>query len=165
MKKKIRINPLDPQSIQHAMTELKAYKEWVNKKTSEFLYRLALVAKSEIENAFATTGYLGTYPTVSIEATEKGFRVIAEGESVAFIEFGTGIYAGQGVGFHNIPFSTEPGSWSQSEEGMGNFIPGVHEYWHYGGQVVEGSMPANGFYKAYTSIEREAPRIAKEVFG
>jgi len=95
-----------------------------------------------------------------VESNGETASVVAEGERVAFAEFGTGIYAS-----YNLPtnITVAPGSWSQSPHGQGQFIPGKHEYWYYGGRRIEGTQPRNGMYNAAMALDDAIDRVVGEI--
>lgn len=93
------------------------------------------------------------------QVSEDTVSIVAEGEGVAFAEFGTGVYAE-----YNLPtnITVAPGSWSQSPHGQGQFIPGEHEYWFHAGQRYTGTQPRNGIYNAAMAIDDDLDEIVGE---
>lgn len=89
---KISINPYDKKSIEAAIKQLNAYEKDFKAKEEEFVRRLKEIGVSVAEAGFATADYDGVND-VAITETQAGGRaaVIAYGETVGFIEFGTGI--------------------------------------------------------------------------
>ena len=90
---------------------------------------------------------------------EDVVSIVAEGEGVAFAEFGTGVHAA-----YDLPtnITVAPGSWSQSPHGQGQFVPGEHEYWFYGGERITGTQPRNGIYGAAMAIEDNLNEIIED---
>lgn len=89
---KIVINPFDKKSIDAALQKVKQYEKDFQAKEIEFVRRLKETGVSVAEAGFATADYDGVND-VLIAETQNGPRavVIAYGETVGFIEFGTGV--------------------------------------------------------------------------
>mgnify|MGYP003299151106 CR=1 FL=1 len=89
---KIRVNPFDKKSIDDAIKQLKQYENEFAVKEKEFARRLAEIGVRVASSGFATADYDGINDVVvSLVQTNSGATVIAAGETVGFIEFGTGI--------------------------------------------------------------------------
>ena len=89
---KIVVNPFDPKSISNAIKELEQYKKDFQAKEQEFVKRLAEIGVSVARAGYATADYDGINDvTVRIEHQGNYAAVIASGETVGFIEFGTGV--------------------------------------------------------------------------
>lgn len=89
---KISINPFDKESIENAIKQLKQYEQEFAVKEAEFARRLAEIGVSVASAGFATADYDGINDVVvSLVQTSSGAAVVASGETVGFIEFGTGI--------------------------------------------------------------------------
>jgi hypothetical protein len=89
---KIVINPFDKKSIDAALKKVQQYEKDFQAKEIEFVRRLKEIGVSVAEAGFATADYDGVND-VLIAETQNGPRavVIAYGETVGFIEFGTGV--------------------------------------------------------------------------
>jgi hypothetical protein len=89
---KITINPYDPKSIREAIRALERYEKEFRAKETEFVRRLKEIGVSVAETGFSMADYDGIND-VLIAETQNGPRaaVIAYGETVGFIEFGTGV--------------------------------------------------------------------------
>ena len=89
---KIKINPFDPASIANAVKQLEAYKKDFLAKEQMFVQRLAEIGVSVASTGFALADYDGAKDVV-VHMEQSGTRasVIASGETVGFIEFGTGV--------------------------------------------------------------------------
>lgn len=89
---KIRINPYDTKTIDAAIKQLNAYKKDFRAKEEDFVRRLKEIGVSVARAGFATADYDGVNDVLVTE-TQGGTRaaVIAYGETVGFIEFGTGV--------------------------------------------------------------------------
>lgn len=89
---KITINPLDKKSIDEAIKQLKQYKKDFLAKEELFVKRLAEIGVSVATTGFALADYDGI-KDVQVTMTQSGTSavVVAYGETVGFIEFGTGV--------------------------------------------------------------------------
>jgi hypothetical protein len=89
---KIKVNPFDKASIDSAIKQLQEYKKDFLAKEKIFVKRLAEIGVSVASTGFAVADYDGINDvTVRLEWNGNKATVIAEGETVGFIEFGTGI--------------------------------------------------------------------------
>ena len=100
---------------------------------------------------------------VHIEVNDNQLSLVAEGDDVAFAEFGTGIYASYPQATHSL--RAEPGSWSQSPHGQGQFIPGRKEWWIFGHTWTQGEPPMCAMYNAAQRIEDSIPEVARNYFN
>lgn len=89
---KIVINPFDVKSITRAQKLLQEYKKDFLAKEELFIKRLAEIGVSVASTGFSTASYDGTND-VQVSMTQSGTHatVTAFGETVGFIEFGTGV--------------------------------------------------------------------------
>lgn len=89
---KIVIDPFDKKSIDAAIKAVKQYEKDFLAKEVEFVRRLKEIGVSVAETGFALADYDGEND-VLIAESQNGTRavVIAYGETVGFIEFGTGV--------------------------------------------------------------------------
>jgi hypothetical protein len=101
--------------------------------------------------------------TVRVDDTGSKAVIYAEGESVAFIEFGSGIKYGYGH-----PMAAElgmgPGTWSDGPEGKGHW-DNEKGWWYGDSQHTYGNPPAMAMYKAVQEITENITTIAREVFA
>ena len=109
------------------------------------------------------------YPeSVQVEAiNETGVhKLIAEHDGIAFIEFGAG-YAVDGstavAGATKAQSGMDISIGSYSREHEGEFSKTGH--WHFGGHVYEEIQPRPGMEYARITIEDNAEKKLKEVFG
>ena len=160
---KITIDPFDKKSIDAAVKQLEKYKKDFLEKESEFIQRLKELGVSVASAGFATADYDGVND-VLIAETQNGNRaaVIAYGETVGFIEFGTGVKypewddtgmdytppkhgtygKGKGANPKGWWFSTSPGS----------------------AQRTYGNPPAEAMLEARNSMVEQVVQIAREVW-
>ena len=157
---KIRLNVLDPDSIDRAITQIKEYKKDLERKAEEVIFELANMGKEIVDTQFSISGE--DYD-ISCETNGKYAMIIAEGENVVFLEFGTGVDTVapdpemESVGLPPI----YAGAWSETE-GSGVFAR--HGHWHYKGVDYTGTMATKGFYFASKEIKEQAVNVAKKVF-
>ena len=165
MRDVITVDPLDSVSIDMAIHEIESHKRSIQEKALEVCRRLAEIGAKTASDHYAS-GFLDGNDdvTVTIEPLNDGYLISANGESVCFLEFGTGVAAGNGYDTEEIapPVSIEPGSWS-STEGSGQFAK--NGYWYYNGQKFLLTTPRMGMYHASVEIKRKIAEIAKEVFS
>ena len=153
---------LSPQSVKDAVKILETYKKWVDKKMDELMVRLAAVGLSTARVYFQQGAAEGNVaPETWVEPIENGFKIIANGKDVFFIEFGAGNAAGNHPDAAKAPVDTSPGSYSAKN---------TMEYmkygsWHHDGKKYTELQPQMPMYHAMREIERNVTKIAKEVFG
>jgi hypothetical protein len=100
--------------------------------------------------------------SVRVDDTGSVAVIYAEGESVAFIEFGSGMKYGYGHPQAD-EFGFGPGTWSDGDQGKGHWDN--PKGWYYGsGQHSYGNPPAMAMWGAVREITENVTRIAKEVF-
>ena len=163
MSRKKIVVPLSVTGINQLQDELKEYQRWQNDCAKELARRLAELGKSVASIRFEQSSYKGMMDAnVSVVAIPDGYKVVANGESVLFIEFGAGIKYGYGhpeaneFGMGPGTYTSEKGNW---EKEKGWYIPKDK-----GGGHTYGNPPAMPMYEARKAIEQELPRIVKEVF-
>jgi hypothetical protein len=161
--KTIRVT-LDDKSISDAVKELRGYATWVSKKETELRLRLAQLGATVASIHFSRAIYNGSNDvSVRVDSTGSTATIYAEGESVAFIEFGSGAAHGYG---HPLAgkYGVGPGAWSDGPEGKGHWDS--EKGWWYGrGQHSYGNPPAMAMYKAVQEITEQVTKIAREVFS
>lgn len=159
MPKTIRISLTD-ESIKNGIKEVQRYKRWVLEKEKELRTRLAALGATVASIQFSRAIYNGSNDvSVRVDDTGSVAVIYAEGESVAFIEFGAGIRYGYGhpqAGEHGMGPGTYPGKGHWDNE----------KGWWYGhGQHSYGNPPAMAMYDAVQKMTEELTRIAREVFS
>lgn len=163
MGKTIRVS-LNAASIDRAITELNDYKAGLKSKGKLLCERLAAMGATKVSLGYARAAYTGDKDiSVSVEESDKGYRIIAAGESVAFVEFGAGVKMGGGHPL-NGQFGTGPGTYPNGkghwDDPNGWYLPkdkgGAHTY---------GNPPAMVMYDAGKELREEILRVAKEVFS
>ena len=164
MAKTIRINGLSEASINAAALELRRYADWVEQKESELRSRLASLGATVASIQFARAVYNGTNDvSVRVDDTGSVAVIYAEGESVAFIEFGSGERYGSGHPQAG-QFGMGPGTWSDGPDGTGHW-DNPKGWWYGPGQHSYGNPPAMAMYNAVQAMTEDITQIAREVFG
>jgi hypothetical protein len=163
--KKIIKCTLSEDSINKAIQELKAYKQYFLKKEKELLEKLAEIGLKEASVRFTTAMYDGTNDvSVRLDGANKRYVIVAEGEAVAFIEFGAGVY-------HNTS-EPYPNPRPSGIVGIGEYGKGMgkRKAWGYKNEndevvITRGNPAAMPMWYASEEIKSSVLRIAKEVFG
>ena len=107
--------------------------------------------------------WFGSAVRVSAEPMrgKSGYRIVADGKAVCFLEFGAGAATDSFHDFaQNVSFKVYPGSWSENHSNQ----YATQGYWMFGGRRYEKVIAKRGLYHAYKEMVAEAPRIASEVF-
>ena len=163
MSKTIQIE-LSNSSINSAVKELRRYSAWIQDKEAELRSRLAMLGATVASIQFSRAIYNGSNDiSVRVDDTGSVAVIYAEGESVAFIEFGSGKKYGYGhpqageLGFG-------PGTWSDGPDGKGHWDDD-RGWWYGSGQHSYGNPPAMAMAAAVNEITANVTRIAKEVFS
>lgn len=160
MAKTIRVE-LTNKSINKAIKELRKYQQWVEVKERELRLRLAQLGATVASIQFSRAIYNGTNDvTVRVDDTGSVAVIYAEGESVAFIEFGSGAQYGYGhpkAGELGVGPGTYP-------EGKGHWDD-PKGWWYDHGKHSYGNPPAMAMYGAVQAITEQLTKIAKEVFS
>lgn len=160
--KRITVDLTD-RSINSAIKEVKAYKQWVLAKEKELRQRLASVGATVASIQFSRAVYNGTNDvTVRVDDTGSVAVIYAEGESVAFIEFGSGAKYGYGhpqASEHGVG----PGTYSDGPDGKGHWN-NPKGWWYGKGEHSYGNPPAMAMVNAVQRMTEQLTTIAKEVF-
>ena len=142
--------------VQHAIQTFRKYSN-VEDKLEEVARRLC----TEVGEPIIRSVHGRHATRIKTEKTDKGYRIIAEGTDVLFIEFGTGDMAGQiDVLYDKVSSKVRPGSWSEKHAQMYSRFG----FWVFGGVKYEYTEPHPAFYYAYQDMVQALPRIATEVF-
>lgn len=168
--KKIVVDPLDPKSIAEAINEVKKLRAKVEKYPEHLLSVIVEDASRKAQEGFSAATYTGVNDVrVSTSVIGNEGKVIATGESVAFIEFGTGVAYeehpyGSSMGLTHGSYGkgkgANPKGWVYKGEPGNAYTKEVRDgvYW------TKGQPPARAMYEAGKYIKDEAGRIAKEVW-
>lgn len=174
MPRTIRLNPLDSASIDRAIQELESYKLWMQQKEEQLVNRLADLGLQVARVRFAGAKYAGTNDvTCRVERDGLQAVILAQGETVAFIEFGTG------VSHPAYPYGTDYTPPPRGSYGHGK---GRRKKWGYYGDpgnigevkvntagqevvITSGNDPALAMWTAVIQMSEEVTQIAREVFS
>lgn len=152
---------LTNESITAAMKELRRYKTWVTKKEAELRSRLAMMGATVASIQFARAIYTGSNDvSVRVDNTGSVAVIYAEGQAVAFIEFGAGATYGYGHPQAG-EFGVGPGTYP---DGKGHW-DNPKGWWFGSGQHTYGNPPAMAMYTAVREITENVTKIAREVFA
>lgn len=141
--------------VQHAIQTISRYVD-MDKKLAEIADRLCKIGEPIIRQVH------GNHAQVWTEATNNGYKIVAEGEDVLFIEFGAGDAAGSENSLYDAtPPEARPGSWSETHAQQYS----KYGFWIFAGQRYTEVQPTPAFYYAYEYMAQNLPQIAKDVFG
>lgn len=133
-------------------------------KCKELCQRLAAVGATVASLSYSRVAYTGTKDfDITVEPTEKGYQVLANGESVLFLEFGAGVTYGYGHP-QAQQFNMGPGTYPPTDpknphwdDPSGWYTPG--------GEHTYGNQPSMGMYYAAKTMKDQIESIAREVFA
>ena len=160
--KKYKIG-LDGAGVSEFVKGIQEYKKWIQEKSEELCSRLASIGGTNASISFARSVYKGINDaTISVEGSGLKYVVRADGESVLFIEFGSGITYGYGhpeASEHGMGPGTYPDGKGHWNDPRGWWIPKEK-----GGGHTYGNPPNAPMYNAVKTLEEEIAAIVKEVF-
>lgn len=168
---------LSAKSINQAIKELQNYQRELPRKVDYLMERLAVIGGHEASVRFTQAIYDGLNDSsVSVERIENGWAIVAKGDAVCFIEFGSGVY-------HN-PSEPYPNPRPEGVVGIGEYgqKKGQRQTWGYYGEpgtngnvvttnsgkevvLTHGNPAAMPMWYASEEIRREVEAVAQEVFG
>lgn len=148
---------LSVSGISELKNGLAEYRRWLDQKSEELAERLASMGALKASLGFARAVYSGNND-VSIEVEQTGpcaFKVIASGNAVLFVEFGSGLIGGG----HPEPQGFGPGTYP----GKGHWDD-ANGWWYGKGEHTFGNPPACAMYNSVKELEIELERVVREVF-
>lgn len=161
---KISINPYDPKSIQKAIKLLEDYKKDFRVKEERFVKRLADIGVSVARAGFLTADYDGDND-VQVSMTHSGTKatVTAFGETVGFIEFGTGVKFPE---WDSSGMDYTPPKHGTYGKGQGNNPHGWYFRVSDGARArhTYGNQPADAMLTAREEMIERVMMIAREVW-
>ena len=161
---KIKINPYDPKSIEKAIKQLEQYKHDFRAKEELFIKRLAEIGVSIAQTGFSTADYDGEND-VQVSMTQSGTKatVTAFGETVGFIEFGTGVKFPE---WDNSDMDYTPPKHGTYGKGQGKNPHGWYFKTSDGARArhTYGNQPAEAMRTARDEIIERVIQIAREVW-
>lgn len=147
---------LSSSGLKELQNRLKEDSKWLDRKCDELCSRLASLGAVKASLGFARAIYNGpnSYDITVESDGENAYRVMANGEAVLFVEFGSGL-----IGYgHPEPHGYGPGTYP----GKGHWDD-PNGWWYAHGQHSHGNPPNAPMYNAVKEIELELARIAREV--
>ena len=130
MKIKVRLSDA---GLRDAERQIQVYKATLNKKARALAFRLSWLGLEVAKIRFENAKYAGSNDVkCHINQKDKTCTIVAEGKSVAFIEFGTGIHH-NGYGGYLPPGVGAHGSYGQGK--------GVGRRWYYYGDQGNAGTP------------------------
>ena len=175
MKRVISVD-LSVQGIKSLQDELAYRQKWLSAKADALAERLARLGVHKAEIYFDAALYDGINDAkVTVKKSgDCNYTVRANGDSVLFIELGTGIH------YPNAPLEEYIGA-DRMEHGSYGTGQGQNDYWFYTGQpgnaggelakyhknttITHGNPPNMPMYTAVKELEQEFERIVREVFA
>lgn len=155
---------LNAASVQKAIREIQTYQRQLTDKCKEICYRLAYYGALRASIDFSGAIYKGPREySITVEETDHGYRILADGATVLILEFGAGAKMGYGhpkadeFGMGPGTYPDGKGHWNDPK---GWWIPKSH-----GGGHTYGNPPAMPMYNAGQDMRKEIERIAREVFS
>lgn len=179
----IRINPLDPDSIDKAVRDLVEYRKKLNARITKFTAALAEIGRARARELFDNVKYDGD-PKVEVTAdqTDKGWVISADGAAVCFLEFGAGVY-------YNDSNMNYPANRPEGLSEIGTYGEGRGKYKAWGFYDTEGTATLGNdgtriqfddgrvlivthgnpaympMYYASNLMRQEIVKLAKEIFS
>ena len=158
---------LSADSCAKAIEELEKIKREIDPKLEEVCRRLAELGKETAQRIFdeaaANTAEGNGGVSVTCVPFESGYKIVASGKDVYFIEFGTGnsagMFYGEGLPATSVP--VYPGSYSERHKGM----YAERGYWFYHGQIMSSTDTYMPMYYAGKTIRENMDKVIREVFG
>ena len=156
---------LSSQDLTKAIREIEKFKRKINIRLDSLCKALAEMGVDHIRGYYSeaiANDYNGV--TINIEDRSRSdtiaYVIVASGQPVCFIEFGTGVEANTTKG---AEYGFVPGSWSGSELGKGLFIK--NGYWYYNKQKLTGTTPTEGMSKTAFDLRTALLNKAREIFA
>lgn len=161
---KITIDPFDRKSIIKAQQMVQRYQKDFLAKEKLFVRRLAEVGVRVASADFSTADYDGTNDVVvSMVETPGGAAVVASGETVGFIEFGTGV--------RNPEWDNSDMEYTPPKHGTYGKLQGANPWgWWFkpnDGETAKhtfGNPPAEAMRTARDEMVERVIQIAREVW-
>lgn len=158
---------LSEAGIKDALRQVEDYKAELNRRVETFVGRLAAVGLNVASVKFQNAEYAGNNDvTCRVEQDGAHATILAEGQAVAFIEFGTGVAypehpSGEFAhGTYGKGRGANPNGWAyKGEQGTsGRPIPGKPGVYR-----TRGNPPAMAMWDASTEMAAKVTEIWREV--
>lgn len=148
---------LSAAGINQLTNGLKEFDKWVEEKSEELCQRLASMGAVYASLGFSRAIYNGAADfSITVEPCDGGYKVVAAGSTVLFVEFGSGL-----IGYgHPEPHGFGPGTYP----GKGHWDDPRGWYFAHG-QHSFGNPPNAPMYNSVKELEMELERVVREVFA
>lgn len=168
MKKVIKVNPLDTDSIERAIKELKEQQLQLNKKAESLVRLLTQLGLEKARDLCPVDTGVAQNSIIAYMDEADGTGIIRAGGYCKYIEFGTGVKGKNGQ--HPSPEYMAVMQWAYN---VGAFIfttKDGREGWFYpaddGSYRFTQGMPSRPFmYETAEYLKKEAKRMAREVLN
>lgn len=155
---------LSAESISQAIREVKRYKNDLLRKLDEICRRAAELGATNASLGYARAVYTGNKDVfVSVEEIPGGYAIVANGESVLFLEFGAGATYGYGhpeAAKYGMGPGTYPDGKGHWDDPRGWYLPKEK-----GGGHTFGNPPSAAMYETAKELPERILQIAREVFA
>ena len=159
---------IEVKGLTKAIATIKVEGDLAEQRKELFLQRIAEAFRYSARVHFNSVSwlYMMVNPapiTIGVERDGEGYAVYAQGEQVAFIEFGAGVYYN---GAESYLLRRPRGVAKIGEFGKGKGKQNTWGYYNENGnlQLTHGNPPANAMYYASEDVSRQIKEIAEEVF-
>ena len=161
-------------NLDKVISQIEDYRKGLQDKVNRFLERLSTLGAYRARVEFTNAMYAGTNDVmVSVETTATGYQVVAAGQAVLFIEFGTGVKYpdnhpeagkhGMVRGQNGYKLGRLPQGW-RYEGAPGSNGEVITEGKHVG-EVHTYGNPANmSMYQTIRELEEKFEEIARRVY-
>ena len=154
---------LNTTSVDTAIKQVEDYQKKLKEKLLEIARRLAEVGRTYALASYEGESYYHGDKDITVEVvkTENGYKILAIGKEVCFLEFGAGVFYN---GSESYPGVRPSGISKIGEFGKGH---GKQNTWYFSSGEngkTHGNPPTASLYWARKEMEKELPRIVKEVF-
>ena len=151
----------------HGIERLKKFlmgkQKWLDRKTDELCKRLAEMGAVKASLNFSRVVYTGNEDhEISVHKIDGGYAVRADGETVLFVEFGTGLVGYGHPESHGLGPGTYPGK-GHWDDPSGWWLPRSKNNGH--SQHTFGNPPNAPMYNTVKELEQELERVVREVFA
>lgn len=170
--KTIRINVLSLASVEKAISDIEAFQEKLKRLEEELPKELAEFGVEYAQAAYDMSIYnvlwdnSSSTPNISVtaEPIEHGYRVLANGQEVCFVEFGAGVFFNGGGAYEG---ELPPGIVGIGEYGFGL---GKNDVWAFDDangerQVTHGTPASNAMYYTGEEIRRRVEETARRILN
>ena len=174
MTKTVNINVFDPQSIDKAIQAIERLQSKLAK-LDDFNKRLSDIGVTVAREAFDSVAMFDSRyggVEVTVEYKENGFTIKANGENVAYAEFGAGVYYNGAEPYQGERPSGIDRIGQHDTINGSNKSKGTRQLWAYytdneaktGLQKTRGIPASQGMYLARKYMAEETVNIFKEIF-